>query len=146
MNWELLVTGGVGVWGAALSTYTAVARRNEKRRGIKVRFVVVYPTGAGGIGPAHFSVEAANAGDRTTTLTGVGIALPRDKNIYVLRPQMVSFPCDLRSGQSVSELIVESEVRSQLRNEGFSGTVRLRGFYDDVFGAKHLSKPKTIEL
>jgi hypothetical protein len=113
---------------------------------VKVGLTYAYPTGFGGIGPAHFAIEAFNTSDRTTTLTGVGIALPGDNNMYVVRPESVAFPRELAGGQSVSELIAVDEVCSQMRDRGLSGRVRVRGFYDNALGGKHLSKPKAIDL
>jgi hypothetical protein len=134
------------VWGAGLSTYTAAARHNEKRGHVKVRFTLAYPTGAGGMGPPHYNITAANTGDRPVTLNGVGIQLPGGQHVYVMSPLMISLPCLLQQGQSVGELVEVEEVHTQIRSAGFAGRVAVRGFFDDAVGSKHRSPPRTVTL
>ena len=149
MQWPDLITALVAVYGAALSTWTHIARHREKQRRIvvtvSVGFLVFERVGPG---PTALFITASNPGSRTVSLNSPGILLPNQRKLVFPFgfASDASFPCDLREGKSCQMWISTEELADDLKNQGFSGKIKLRGYYRDALGALHKSRPYEFEI
>jgi hypothetical protein len=99
------------------------------------------------LGPTLVLVTALNHGSRTVSLNSPGLLLP-DKRQLVFPFDLesdVPFPHDLMEGKSCQMWIPASVLARDLRKYGFSGDIKLRGFYRDALGTIHKSKPFKFE-
>jgi hypothetical protein len=63
------------------------------------------------------------------------------KFLAFLRPDSnVTFPYDLLEGKSCSVWITTKELADDLRREGYSGKINLKGYYKDAIGGDYESK------
>jgi hypothetical protein len=94
------ITALVALYGAALSTYSLVASRRDKKRQILVTIShgVMVPAGV----PTHaVFLQAANPGDRAVTLEFATLTLPNGWNVFLPRSNSaVAFPYELPEGKS----------------------------------------------
>ncbi len=143
MNWAV-ATGIVAVYGATLSTWKAVSDYFEKRRSITVKVSYGYETygpGLDGLGPPAVVVTAMNTGHRTVSLRAAGIRLPDGRDTMYLRQSGdARFPHDLEGGQSCMICIPLQAVRGGLQQAGFSGRIRLTGYFRDALDKTYKSK------
>lgn len=141
MEWTTIVTAVVAVYGAALSTYTLIQNRKGKQRQIRVKLSNGMLTFGPELSPAMLLIEATNPGNRTVILNTSGIFLPDGKTIVFPNPQSnVHFPHPLPEGNSCLVWTPLKELAQQLRQEGYSGQVKLIGFYRDQIGTQYKSK------
>ena len=75
MEWTTIITAVVAVYGAALSTYTMIQDRKEKRRQIRMKPSNGMLTFGPELSPAMLLIEATNPGNRTVILDTAGIFL-----------------------------------------------------------------------
>ncbi|MGO9019660.1 MAG: hypothetical protein ACLQVJ_15060 [Syntrophobacteraceae bacterium] len=147
MNWTAIVTAAVAVYGAALSTYTLIQNRKEKRRQIRVKLSNGFLTSGPELSPAMLLIEATNPGNRTVILNTVGISLPDKKTLAFPIPHSnVRFPHPLPEGNSCLVWTPLKELAQQLRQEGYSGKVKLVGFYRDQVGTQYSSNAFAFEI
>jgi hypothetical protein len=88
-------------------------------------------------------LSASNTGKKTVTLTMMGLILPTKDKKYLdfLRPNShVRFPHDLLEGKSCSVYIELKELSNELKQEGYSGKISLKGYYKDAIGGRYESK------
>lgn len=145
MDWGLLATFGVGAWGAGLSTYSALARRREKKRRVNVRLTTGIIALASRKSEPMFLIKASNPGEREVSLTGVGVQYPDGTKSYLSQPR-TPMPYALGEGQSCTNWIPTATIRSGLIKQGIVGRVRLRGFYDGAIGTQYVSKPIDFDV
>lgn len=140
MDWTTGVTAVVALYGAGLSTYTLIQNRKEKQRQISVKLSNGFLTYGPELSPAMLLIEATNPGDRTVVLNTVGLSLPDGKTVAFPNPQStVCFPYPLQEGNSCMVWTPLKELAQQLSQKGYSGKVRLVGFYRDQLGTVYRS-------
>jgi hypothetical protein len=140
MNWTV-ATGIVAVYGATLSTWKAVSDYVEKRRIIKVKVGGGYETRGAELGLPSIVVTAMNTGHRTVSLRGAGLRLPNGREmVHFQQSGDVRFPHELQAGQSCMICIPVEGVRDSLRRVGFSGKIRLTGFFRDALDKTYTSE------
>ncbi len=148
MDWSIIVTAVVAIYGAILSTYTLIQNRQEKQRRVSVKLSNGFlHYGNDGLSPAMLLLEATNPGDRTVILNTAGLSLPDGKTVAFLNPQSnVSFPHSLAEGNSCIVWTPLKELARQLRQEGYSGKVKLVGFFRDQLGRLYKSKAFIFDI
>ena len=147
MDWTTVVTAAVAVYGAALSTYTLIQNRKEKQRKISVKLSNGFLTSGPELSPAMLLIEATNPGNRTVILNTIGIFLPDGKTVAFPNPQSnVRFPHPLPEGNSCTVWTPLKELAQQLRQEGYSGKVKLVGFYRDQLGTQYKSNAFAFDM
>jgi len=142
-----IITALVALYGAILSTVVAVREWKAKRPKIKVKTSMGFlDLGRGNLSDAMVFVEAANPGQREVTLSSVGFILPLQRKVFLRQPQgSVRIPCELAPESSCQVWIDARELAALLRSNGFSGTLKLVGFYGDQVGRTHKSKAFEVD-
>ena len=82
-------------------------------------------------------IEAINIGRRLVTLTGVGFSLKNRKNLYILEPKSIRFPCELQEGKSVQ---VWTDKKTLLRDVRKEKTSIQHAWYKDATGKFYKTK------
>jgi hypothetical protein len=150
MNWNLVVTvliALVALYGAILSTHSLLLARREKARTIKVSISNGFLTFGPRLSELMILVEAANPGERTVTLHAPTLRLPDGKQMLLpFGNSSVSFPYDLPEGKSCTAWIEAKEIAADLREHGYSGTVKFRAQFRDAVGNSFISKPWSFDI
>jgi len=145
-NWDIIITLMIAVYGAILSTFTIWDTRHEHKREIRVRLSYGFSTHPLAHGLLLIN-EALNTGRKTVTLSSMGLILPNKKFYTFLQPNSnVSFPYDLPEGKNCSVWIETKELAENLKNEGYSGEVKLIGYYGDAIGGRYKSEPFNFDI
>ena len=147
-NWPTIITALVALYGAIISTYTLYSQRKEKTRQVNVKLTTGFLTSInGGHSPPVLFLEASNPGHIPVNLTSPGIILPDKINIVFPIPLSdVRFPYDLMPGKSCRVWVDLKGLASDLRNKGYSGNIKLIGFYRDAIGKEHKSKKYKLDI
>jgi hypothetical protein len=142
IGWDVVITLLIAIYGALLSTYSVWNARQEHRREIKVELSYGFMRNAlAEVSPPLLILSAMNTGAKTVTLTSTGLVLPRKKYLFFAQPESnVAFPHDLPEGKSCSVWIANEELAKDLKREGYSGRVKLIGYYKDAVGGYYKSK------
>lgn len=88
-------------------------------------------------------LSALNTGTKTVTLAAMGLILPRKDKKYLvfLQPEStVSFPYDLLEGKNCNVWTTTKELVEDLKREGYSGKISLKGYYKGAIGGEYESK------
>ena len=140
MNWTI-ATGIVAVYGALLSTWSAVSAQLEKRRHVTIKISYGFPTFGPELGPASIIVTALNKGHTPVTLSNAGIRWPDGRTTVCFEDSgNTKFPQELEGGKSCFVLIEIQLLARQLKIAGFSGTVTLNGFFRDALDKTYTGK------
>jgi hypothetical protein len=148
-GWDIIITLIIAMYGAILSTYSIWNARQEHRREVKVRLSYGFSTHPFAPQGLLLIIEALNTGRKTVTLSSTGLILPtKDKKYYTfLRPNSnVTFPYDLPEGKNCSVWIGTKELSENLKQEGYSGKIELKGYYGDAIGGKYKSKSIKFDI
>lgn len=136
------ITLFIALWGAILSTYKVLSDYMKRTRKLKVE--LAYGVGryqGGQFGPPIISIIATNIGFREITLNSMGYLLPDNQQILFLEPQSsVKFPCSLSEGKQCVVWQTQRELAKDLKNHGYSGKIKLRGYYKSATGETYKSK------
>jgi hypothetical protein len=146
IDFRWAVTVLVALYGAVLSTYNAYIARKQSRHQITVKTTFGWLTYGPNLSDDMVMVEASNPGHRAITLTSVGFLLPDGRQIVLLgNDGSKPLPHHLSEGTSIQHWMPRSNLIETLREHRFSGSVKLRAFYNDAVGARHLSKPVSFD-
>jgi len=136
-----IVTGAVAIYGAGLSTYTALVSRRAAQRRLRAELTL----GVIGDQPEPrtvFLLSAVNPGQRVVTITMAVIRLPDGRQFVPLDPPLAQFlPRELREGQRFSIPVPIAHVVTALAEAGYRDRVRLRADFRDVLDINHMSRP-----
>jgi hypothetical protein len=138
MNWTV-ITAIVAVYGALLSTWNVLSTNREKRRRVKVRVSYGFATYGSTLGPNGILITAQNIGHQPITLNSAGIRLPDGRTVIALNSIEAPLPQELAGGKSHNSLIEVKVLAETMQRLGFSGMVRVVGFYRDALGKAHES-------
>jgi hypothetical protein len=145
IHWGSVVTPIVALYGAALSTYTIIAKKRESQRVVKVIMSHGIPVYGSQLGDDIVLVTATNPGNRAVRLSGVSIRLPNTKQI-VLFESAGPLPHDLHEGDKFESWIGLKQLRQTLRGEQLTGKVRLIGVYRDAIGTEYISQKFELQV
>ena len=150
MNWDFvskLLTAFVAIYGAALSTYTLVMNRREKRRRVDVSLQYGFTPRDADLGPMMLLIQATNPGHRTVTLHAPYLLFPRGKKMVFMDPQGdVRFPHNLVDGTSCTLWVPATIVAGQAQKEGFHGKIKLAAQFQDAVGGSYKSSRITFDI
>lgn len=137
----------IALWGAILSTYKLLSDRNKTKRTLKVEVSYGFMTLENDVGPNTISLTAINTGYRPITLTSVGYLLPDKKTMFIVEPQSnVKFPYTLLEGNQCSVWKIQKKMALELKENGYSGTIKIRGYYRSAIGNLYKSKPIKFDI
>ena len=92
-------------------------------------------------------VEARNCGERTVSLNSDGFLMPDKKKIIIGNPSRdKNLPLELSPEQSCKFWIEKETLIEGSKHYGYSGNVKIIGFYGDQVGRTYKSKPKKYEI
>jgi len=92
-------------------------------------------------------LAASNPGHKTVMVNVPGFILPDGREMVFPAPDSdVSFPFELSPEHDCRIWIDMKKIARQLHTEGFSGTIKIVGFYRDAVGRKHKSKPYKLNV
>lgn len=141
------ITLAIAIWGAVLSTYKIISDYFKNMRSMKIK---VSHGIAGIMGSAlrTLSIEAINTGYRDITLSSGGLLLPNKLKLITFDTMMgsVQFPHTLKEGNSCSILLEYSKLVQNLKDNGFSGKVTVKGYYRSAISKVFESKPFNLIL
>ena len=147
INW---ITFGFAIWGAVLSTGLAVYKIFfEDRRKVKVelRAGIVYRRKVVPSGTANtLIVSFFNKGKRPITITSYGIWVPDDYHLSYGLIRNVILPDTYSDGQGENFVGDRNRIESSIREQGSTGTIKIRGYVEDISGKKHFSSKKKITI
>jgi len=132
----------IAAYAAVVATLTLYTQRRDKQSRLKV---TVY-TGIMGLGPGVASdpclfLAASNPGHKMVVVTMMGLVLPDGRDMSLPYPQShVNFPYKLEPEDKCVVWMDLKKLANQLRGEGFTGVIKIVGFYNDAVGRRHLSK------
>jgi hypothetical protein len=143
IDWVTIVTAGVAVYGAILSTYNAYSKWSENRRSVRIGLRYgIYPEN-----PKLF-LTAVNTGKRPVFLHEGWLALPNKKKVEGMQYGGTSafLPVQLTEGNSYECWMPARGLAAHLKNSGFSGTIKLAAFFQDSMGVCYHSKRLRFEI
>lgn len=144
------ITFLVAIWGAVLSTGLAVYKIFfEDRRKVKVKlkpgifcYREVVPSGM----INTLIVSFFNKGKRPITITSYGIWLPDGYQITYGLIKNVNLPGTYSDGQGENFVGDKNWIESSIREQGSTGTIKIRGYVQDISGKKHFSRTRKITI
>ena len=138
----------IAIWGALLATYKVLSDYRKTTRKLKVEVSYGFFTlRDGGVGSTVITITAINTGYREITLNSMGHILPDKKHILIIEPQStVRFPYTLSEGRQCFVWQTQRELAEDLRNNGYSGKIKLRGYYRSATGDTFKSKPIDFDI
>ena len=92
-------------------------------------------------------LSATNPGHKAVVVTGQGFILPDGQFMVFPYPTTnVTFPYKLEPEDKCAIWTDIKKMALQLRSLGFSGTVKVIGYYNDAVGRRYKSKPFKFDL
>ena len=147
MVFYYIIIALVAIYGAALSTFTFIANRKEKTQRIKVKLEMGFLAYGPELSSRHFILSALNTGSKTIRLNSIGIFLPNNLKYAIIRPQGdVQFPYDLAEGNKCQVWEKRKNILQSLKENGFSGKVKLVGYYRSALDVVYKSKPFIFDM
>ncbi len=144
IDWPSITTALVAVYAAILSTYNLYVSRKERKRHVKVELSFAFPFYGPRLGENSLMLTVLNPRNQSVSLAGVGILLPNKRQV-VFFPDLTNsdfqLPFELTGGNSCRVWTGVRGLAETVRNEGFSGQVKLVGFCRDQIGTTYKSKP-----
>ncbi len=149
MDWTTLAavaTALIAIYAAALSTYTYIMNRRDRRPLIKVN--LSYGLAASKTATAYLLVNVSNPGQRPVAVTSIGFQLPDKRQIPYMQgfgdgvqtATRLPFTCD--PGSNALFAFPPRMVAETLTHNEVSGDIRLRAFADEATGTRYFSKWK----
>jgi len=143
MDFSQIMIAIAAIWGAVLSTYTAIRSFSKEKPKIKVKLSYGFLAYGPDLSPQMLLLEAANVGRWTVTLSSCGLTLPSRITPFMtfIKPQSnKEFPCELSPGKNLLVWMEKSELSENLRSHRFRDTIKIRGVYKDAVGNSYTSK------
>lgn len=142
-----IVTAAVALYGAVLSTLNYVLARKEKTRRLRVRLYFGFITSGPNLSEQMLFISASNPGMLSVTLSAVGVALPDGKNAFFPVHRGTSqLPYELAGGKEFQMWTELKDFADSMREKGYVGKIKIRGFYNDQSGGTHKSKSRKLDL
>jgi len=149
----------IGLYGAILATtvavYNAVTKWKERKPEVRVDSyseVTYYSWSASDDDSVKLTenelvLRAVNSGHRMVILSSMGFILPNKEKMDPMGVRSTaSFPHELSLENRHTVSIAAREFAAQLKSKGFSGRLKLVGFYEDEVGRTHKSKPFEFDI
>jgi hypothetical protein len=147
ITWIQGVTLFIAVWGAFLSTYKILSDRKSSKRNVTVKVTTGIISQGCAPHPFIINISAINMGLRDVTLKSVGFLLPNGKEpIIMAQNTTIRFPYTLPEGNECTVSKFRFKLAKELKQNGFSGKVKLRGYYQGATGEYYKSKPHAFDI
>jgi len=146
LDWTKIITAVIAIYGAALSTFSFVSQRIEKRRIVVVNLSIGQLTQGQKVIQQALFMSATNPGALAVTLTASSLLLPNKRSLVFQHVQSdVRFPYELPAGNKCTVWFSLKEVSSALNDEGYQGKVKLIGVFHDALGTAFSSKQMVFD-
>jgi len=137
----------LAVWGALLATYKVVSDYRKNIRRVKVVLSYGFHSQGNNVGLSVITSRAVNMGSREVTLNSMGYILPDGKKAIIIDPQSnVSFPHSLSEGKDCYVWKEQRKWAEELRIHGYSGKIKIRGYYGSNTGEIFESIPIDFDI
>ena len=137
-----IITALVAVYGALLSTYIALREWKGRSPNIKVNLSMGFYYLGASVSDAQVSLDASNPGEKAVSLSSLGLILPDKTRVAFMEDEShVTFPYKILPESSCKVWWDARGLAHGLRSMGFSGELKLVGFYGDEVGRTYESKP-----
>lgn len=148
MDWTDIVTALVAVYGAGLATYNLIAHLRGTKARVKVKISQGFVTDPlGRPSEPMIILSALNVGQKAVTLCSQGFLLPNGMKWVFPNPlSNVRFPYELLPGKSCQIWTEAARLARDLNAQGYSGKVKLVGFYRDQIDTTYKSKPYEFDV
>jgi hypothetical protein len=126
LSWDEIkgfVVFALAIWGAGLSTYTAVREWRKQRRAVKVLTSTSILTDYdGNLGPTYLQVRVVNAGSRPVTIGHITLQMPDGKWMANASDQMhnTKLPTTLNDGEEAVAFFDYKDIVSAARRHGYA--------------------------
>ena len=98
-------------------------------------------------GPNFVLINAKNTGFRSVVLSTPGFVLPNKREAVIPLPfGDVNLPHELKDGNKCSIWIDPKEIMKALKQEKLAGRVKLKGYFVDALGQRHMSKSFLFDM
>lgn len=143
-------TLAIAIYGAVLGTYNLYLRIQEKIPKVEVSLSLGF-VGTPGVwtSPNLLSLTANNIGPTVVNLASAGLILPDNRKMTYVQPDEYTggtLPARKSPGESLTISREYDNIKRQLREQGFSGEVKLKGFFRDQVGNEYQGKEIRIPL
>jgi hypothetical protein len=146
-NWDVVITLIIAVYGALISTIKVIYDRSKHTRRLKVKLVSGFISQGGFVEPEVLFLTAVNVGFTGIILNSVGFLLPDNKKTAIVRPNSyVRFPHTLSGGNKCEVWKGKRQFARELKEHGFSGKIKIKGYYGTATGKTFKSKAKEFDI
>ena len=131
----------IALWGAILSTYILLSDFQKNIKKIQVNIYHGFISGVPVESSVVLTLEAINLGYRNVILAAMGFILPDNQKIVLVQPKSnVQFPYTLSESEKCSVWKETKEFSQELKAHGYSGEIKLVGYYENSIGKIFKSK------
>jgi hypothetical protein len=144
-----IITLLIAIYGATLSTTTAILNFRKDRRSLEVRMSTMMYTYGSELGPPMLAIEIINIGHRQLVVDPPQLMVTADPNRVLAlmgADGLADFPKRLNDGESGSVRTPYKDVAAGLLQAGHRGTVELIAICKDSTGRRYRSKPWSVDL
>lgn len=142
-----LITFLIALWGALLSSYSAVSKHLEKARRLRVALVRAPQFEMPNSLEPSFRIEAVNPGERTVTIQTCVLRLKNGGYLSIPTDHcQFAFPHDLEEGKTCRCWVELGDIARELHEKNFAGEVKLAGEFWDSLGKQFRSKWTTFRI
>ena len=147
MEWTDIAVAIVAIYGAELSTYNLIIKLKERFNTIKVDINVGFLSGSTGVSDTNLIISANNHSSKRVTLQPPYIDLPDNKKMLLMNYQSnITFPYELKPRNNCKVWNNLKRTAQSLKEEGYEGTIKIKGVYKDAIGNKYKSKALKLNL
>lgn len=144
MDTIAIITIAIAIYGAFLSTYTAIDRIKENRVKIEVEMRL------GFILPSKKQLVFLSAGNhgRKPVSMGIGLFITPDGTSFITEGigESPKMPCEISPGQKCEVWLEAELIADFLTEQGFKGKNKLGGMFKDQLGNTYKAKPLEFDI
>ncbi len=144
MDTITVITIAIAIYGALLSTYTAIDRLKENKVKIEseLRLGFILPSNK-----QLVFLSAGNHGRKPVSMS-IGLFTTPDGSSFIAEgigenPKM---PCEISPGQKCEVWLEANLVADFLAGQGSNGRVKLGGMFNDQLGRSYKAKPLEFDI
>jgi len=146
-----IIVAAIAFLGLCLSICNLILRYIDQKPQIKVTntTLIIGQPGIGIISPLHITITAKNIGIIPVHLSSCGIILPNKKILQFIGPDkytLKSLPTTLLPGQSIDISREFISLAKDLREEGYSRTIKIKAYFRDQIDNIFKSKSFKFEI
>lgn len=136
-----LITLLIALWGALLSSYSALSRHWHKTRRLRVTLLRAPQFEMPDSLEPSFRIEAVNPGERTVTIKSCVLRVKSGGWLSIPTERCeIMFPHELQEGENCRCWIELGNVARELHSKDFAGQVKVAGEFCDSLGKRFQSK------